>query len=93
MKNPSETQSDLIAHKVNVNLNVFRPLVMNWTGGKVDRRNIVAKNKSGLRWRTVKIGKKPVHLGGICNCISNSPIFNLGTRTRSGSLTLRRPGD
>ena len=48
MENPNASKSHLLAHKVNVQLNVFSPAMMNGVGGEVHRRDVVAVDNRSL---------------------------------------------
>ena len=48
MENPNTSKSHLLAHKVNVQLNVFSPAMMNGVGEEVHRRNVVTVDNRSL---------------------------------------------
>ena len=48
MENPHASKSHLLAHKVNVQLDVFSPAMMNGVGGEVHRRDVVAVDNRSL---------------------------------------------
>ena len=77
MQNADVADADLLSHEVDVELNVLRPLVMNWVARHVCGRNIVAEHKRGLGDAVVKLteqGTKPCALG---DCISDASVFSL----------------
>ena len=48
MENPNASKSHLLAHKVNVQLDVFSPAMMNGVDGEVHRRDVVAVDNRSL---------------------------------------------
>jgi hypothetical protein len=51
MENFDLTQLNSIPNEMQVNLNMFRALVLNWVGREVQRTDIVTKDDSGsARW-------------------------------------------
>jgi hypothetical protein len=55
MKNSKMTKGDLLANKMNVELNVFGAVVMNWILGQVDGRDVVAENNRRLQGPGVQL--------------------------------------
>jgi hypothetical protein len=52
------TKSHLFANKVNVELDVFRPAVMNGVGGEIDSGDVVAVDNGSLVDRTRELLKE-----------------------------------
>ena len=48
VENPNTSKGHLLAHKVNVQLNVFSPAMMNRVGGEVHRKDVVAIDNCSL---------------------------------------------
>ena len=48
MENPNASKSHLLAHKVNVQLDVFSPAMMNGVGGEVHRTDVVTVDNRSL---------------------------------------------
>ena len=48
MENPHASKSHLLTHEVNVQLDVFRPAMMNGVGGEIHRRDVVAVDNRSL---------------------------------------------
>ena len=48
MKDPDAPKGYLLTHKMNVQLNVLSPAMMNGVGGKVHRRDIVTVDNRSL---------------------------------------------
>jgi hypothetical protein len=48
VKNPNTAKGNLLAHEVNIELNMLRMSMVHRVGGKVDRADVVAVDKSGL---------------------------------------------
>jgi hypothetical protein len=77
-------QSDLLADKVNVNLDMLGAPVMNWIGRHVDCTHIVAINDNRMSNRDVKLLKKlpkPATFDG-------STVLSLSTGARDSGLAL-----
>jgi hypothetical protein len=78
---------------MNVELNVLCPAMMNWIGGEVDSRNIVAVHNGGLVNRTGELKKELAKPRALSDGVGHGPILSLGTGTRDCRLPLGRPGD
>ena len=48
MENPNTAKGNLLAHEVNIELNMLRPSMVHRVGGEVDRADVIAVDKSGL---------------------------------------------
>jgi hypothetical protein len=48
MEDPDASEGHLLTHKVNVQLNVLSPAMMNGVGGKVHRRDVVTVDNRSL---------------------------------------------
>jgi hypothetical protein len=78
---------------MNVELDVLRPAMMNWIGGEVDGRNVVAVHNSGLVDGTGELKKELSKPRALSDGVGHGAILNLGTGTRDCMLPLGRPGD
>jgi hypothetical protein len=93
MENPNITNSHPVSNKVQVNLHMLRPLMLNRVGGEVHGADIVAVDERALSKRTVKLNQEPSEPGRLSHAVSNSPVLRLSTRARDYRLSLGRPGD
>lgn len=91
MKNPNKSKSNLIPHKVNINLYVLGALVMNRVGGQVDSRDLVKIYQGGTSRREAEVTKKMPKPGSLGHCIGDDTVFSLGTGSRDGKLALGGP--
>jgi hypothetical protein len=73
---------------MNVELDVLGLAMMNWIGGEVDSRNIVAVHNSGLVDRTGELKKELSKPRALNDGVGHSAILSLGTRTRDCRLPL-----
>ena len=48
MEDPNASKGHVLTHKVNVQLNVLSPTMMNGVDGKVHRRNVVTADNRSL---------------------------------------------
>ena len=48
VENPNTAKGNLLAHEVNIELNMLRPSMVYLVGGEVDRADVIALDKSGL---------------------------------------------
>ena len=48
MEYPNITDGDSVAHEVQVNLHMFRPLMLDGVGGEIHGANVVAVDESAL---------------------------------------------
>ena len=54
MKNMNVTKSDTFSNKVQVDLHMLSPLMLNWVAGEVDGADVVVVDYRGTPKRTVK---------------------------------------
>lgn len=91
MKNTNRTRSNLVANKVEVNLDMLVALMLNRVGGEIDCADIVTVNKCRSTGRLMQLMKeltKPTCLG---DGIGHSTVLSLGTGAGHSNLTLGRP--
>ena len=55
MEHPNIADGDSVAHEVQVDLHVLRPLMLNGVGGEVHGADVVAVDERTLRERAVKL--------------------------------------
>jgi hypothetical protein len=78
---------------MNVELDVLCPAMMNWIGGEVDSRNVVAVHNGGLVDGTGELKKELAKPRALRDGVGHIAILSLGTGTRDCRLPLGRPGD
>jgi hypothetical protein len=76
---------------MNVELDVLGPAMMNWIGGEVDSRNVVAVHNGGLVDGAGELKKKLAKPQALSDGVGHSAILSLGARTRDCRLPLGRP--
>ena len=81
MENPHTSKSHLLAYKVNVQLDVFSPAMMNGVGGEVDRRDIVTVDNGGLRDIKKQLPEKLAKPRALGDGIGHGPVLGLGARS------------
>lgn len=82
VKNSNMAQRNSFPNEMNVNLDMFGPLMMNWVRGQVDGRDVAAVGYRCLGERTPEIKEqvsKPRCLG---HCIGHTTILCFGTGSR-----------
>jgi hypothetical protein len=88
MENPNISDSHSVTNKVQVNLHMLRPLILNRVGGEGNGADIVAVDE-----RAVKLSQELSEPGRLSHAVSNSLVLRLSTRVRDNRLSLGRPGD
>ena len=92
MENPNLSDRHPVPNKVQVDLHMLRPLVLNRVGGEVDGADVVAVDKGTLGERTVELCQELSKPGRLSHAVSNSPVLRLSTGAGDHRLSLRRPG-
>jgi len=55
MKNPNVTKGDLLSNKMEIDLNVLRPLMLHWITGEVYSTDVVTVDQGGTARRVAKL--------------------------------------
>jgi hypothetical protein len=55
MKNPNMTKGDLLSNKMEIDLNVLRPLMLHWITGEVYSTDVVTVDQGGTARRVAKL--------------------------------------
>jgi len=55
MKNPNMTKGDLFSNKMEIDLNVLRPLMLHWITGEVYSTDVVTVDQGGTARRVAKL--------------------------------------
>jgi hypothetical protein len=74
MKNPNITDSHPVTNKMQFNLHMLRPLMLNRVGGEVHGANVVAVDE-----RAVKLRQELSKPGRLSHAVDNSPVLRLNT--------------
>jgi len=93
MENPSISDSNLVTNKVQVDLHILHPLMLNRVCGEVHGADVVAVDESALGERTVKLSQELSETGCFRHTVSDSPVLHLCTGAGDNRLPLGRPGD
>jgi hypothetical protein len=93
MEDPDIADSNPVTYKVQVDLHMFRPLMLNRVGGEVDGADVVAVDECALGEWAVKLSQELSKPGRFRHAVSNSPVLRLSTGAGDNRLPLGRPGD
>jgi hypothetical protein len=55
MKNPNMTKGDLLSNKMEIDLNVLRPLMLHWITGEVYSTDVVTIDQGGTARQVAKL--------------------------------------
>jgi hypothetical protein len=91
VENTYTPKCNLFADKVNVELDVLGPAMMNGVGREVDSGDIVAVHNGGLVDRAGELEKKLAKPRALSDGVCHSSILNLGAGARDYGLPLGRP--
>ena len=89
MENPNTAKGNLLAHEVNIELNMLRPSMVHRVGGEVDRADIIAVDKSGLVNITKQLLEQLTYPTTLGHNISHGAILYLGAGAGDRGLPLR----
>ena len=78
---------------MDIELDVFSPLMMNWMRGHIHSRYVVAENNGSLWWREAEFTKELLEPNTISHCIGDSAILRFCTRAGDDGLLLGGPAD
>jgi len=93
MKDPNLAKGHLLAHKVNVNLNMLRALVVDRIGRHVDGADVVAEDHRSLGQLKMELLKELPQPTALGHNVSHSTVFCLSTRAGDRGLAFGGPGD
>ena len=88
-----DPDGDPVAHEVQVDLHVLRPLILNGVGGEVHGADVVAVDERALGERAVELRQELSKSGRLRHAVSDSTVLRLDTRAEDNRLPLGRPGD
>ena len=91
MENPNIADGDPVAHEVQVDLHMLRPLMLNGVGGEIHGADVVTERALGER--AVELRQELSKPGRLRYAVSGSTVLRLGTGAGDNRLTLGRPGD
>ena len=80
MKNTDSSKGHSLPNKMEIDLHMFGPLVMNGICGQIHNTDIITIYKSGTCERTVKLTQELTNPASLSNNISNTTIFGFSTR-------------
>jgi hypothetical protein len=93
MEHPNLSQSNLLAYKVDVDLDMLHAMVMNGVGGHVDSTDIITIDDCRRRDGCMEFLEQLTKPTGLSHSVHNCTILNLHTRTRDRSLSFGGPRD
>jgi hypothetical protein len=88
MEDPNIADGNPVTNKVQVNLHVLRPLLLNQIGG-----DVVAVDECALGERAMELSQELSKPGRLCHVVGNSKVLRLGTGAGGNWLPLGRQGD
>ena len=93
MEYPNITDCDPVAHEVQVNLHMLRPLMLDGVSGEIHGADVVAVDERALGERAVELRQELSEPGRLRHAVSNSLVLRLSTGTGDNRLPLGRLGD
>jgi len=93
MEYPNIADGDPVAHEVQVDLHMLRPLMLNGVGGEIHGADVVAVDERALGERAMELHQELSKLGRFRHAVSDSTVLRLGTGAGDNRLPLGRPGD
>jgi hypothetical protein len=93
MEDTDVSEGHPIPNKVQVNLNVLDPLMLDEVRRHIDCIDVVVVNQSGTMQRMTKLGKKLTKPGGFSYDVGDNTVLSFSTGTRHSHLASREPGN
>ena len=93
MEYPNITDGDPVAHEVQVDLHMLRPLILNGVDGEIHGADVVAVDERALGKWTVELRQELSEPGRLRHAVSDNLVLRLSTGTGDNRLPLGRPGD
>ena len=91
MKNSNVPQRNTVSNEVEVDLDVFCTLMLNWIRGHVDSVHVIAEDDSGTgKWAT-ELLEELAEPTSFSDGVGDSPILRFCTGAGDGVLTLGGP--
>jgi hypothetical protein len=78
---------------VQVDLHMFRALMLHRVGGEVDHADIVAVDEGGALEETMELVEELAQPGGLCHAVGHGTVLGLSAGARDDGLTLGGPRD
>ena len=88
MEDPNIADSDPVANEVQVDLHMFRPLMLNGIGGEVHGAGVVAVDERALGEQAMELCQELSKPGRLCHAVSDSTVLCLGTGAGDNRLPL-----
>ena len=93
MEYPNIADSDSVAHEVQVDLQMLRPLMLNGVGGEIHGADVVTVDERALGERAMELRQELSKPGHLRHAVSDSTVLRLDTGTGDNWPPLGRPGD
>ena len=88
MEYPNIADCDPVAHEVQVNLHVLRPLMLDGVGGEIHGTDVVAVDERALGERAVELRQELSESGRLRHAVSDNPVLRPGTGAGDNRLPL-----
>ena len=89
MENPNTAKGNLLAHEVNIELNMLHTSMVHQVGGKLDHADVIEVDKSGLVNITKQLLEQLTYPRALGHDISHDMILFLGAGAGDRGLPLR----
>ena len=88
MEYPNIADGDSVAHEVQVDLHMLRPLMLNGVGGEVHGADVIAVDEGVSTERLVELEEELAQPGCLGHAVSHGAVLSLSTRARDHGLPL-----
>ena len=79
MQDADFTEGDSLSDEVQIDLNMFGSLMLNWVGGEVNGADIITVDHCSATERAAKLCQELAQPAGFGDTVRNSSIFRLCT--------------
>ena len=90
MEYPNIADCDFVAHEVQVDLHMFRPLMLDRVGGEIHSADVVAVDERALGVRAMELRQELAKPGRLRHTVSDSTVLRLGTGAQETRLAPRK---
>src|SRR6185503_19381697 len=93
MEYPNIADGDSVAHEVQVNLHMLRPLMLDGVGGEIHGADVLVVDECALGERAVELRQELSKPGRLRHAVSDSPVLRFSSGAGDNRLPFGRPGD